>query len=68
MVKRIDVDQAIRLVRRGAQLIDVLPASVFQLVHLPSASSLPLETFDADSVAQHLDLSKAIVVYCFDQH
>jgi len=29
MAKRIDVDRAIRLVNRGAVLIDVLPAKVF---------------------------------------
>jgi rhodanese-related sulfurtransferase len=67
MVKRIDVDRAIRLVRRGAQLIDVLPASIFAQEHLPSSSNIPLESFDAET-ADKVDLSRAIVVYCFDQH
>jgi rhodanese-related sulfurtransferase len=67
MVKRIDVDRAIRLVRRGAQLIDVLPASIFAQEHLPSAKNLPLEAFAHDTVAQ-VDVTRSIVVYCFDQH
>lgn len=67
MVKRIDVDRAIRLVQRGAQLIDVLPSSIYEQEHLPSAKSLPLDSFDADT-ADRIDLARAIVVYCFDQH
>lgn len=67
MVKRIDVDRAIRLVRRGAQLIDVLPASIFEQEHLPSAANLSLDSFDHD-VIHRIDLSRPIVVYCFDQH
>ena len=67
MVKRVDVDRTMRLVRRGAQLIDVLPASIFEQEHLPSSTSRPFESFD-DTTADHIDLSRAIVVYCFDQH
>ena len=67
MVKRIDVDRAIRLVRRGAQLIDVLPASIFEQEHLPSATNLPLESFDHETI-DRVDRSRPIVVYCFDQH
>jgi len=67
MVKRVDVDRAIRLMRRGAQLVDVLPASIFEQEHLPLATNLPLESLDRDTVAR-VDLTRAIVVYCFDQH
>jgi rhodanese-related sulfurtransferase len=67
MVKRIDVDELLELVRDGAQLIDVLPASTYEQVHLPSAQSQPLELFD-ESTRDSVDLSRAIVVYCFDQH
>jgi rhodanese-related sulfurtransferase len=67
MVKRIDVDRAIRLVRRGAQLIDVLPASIFEREHLPSSKNLPFESFDCQTPTR-IDLKRPIVVYCFDQH
>lgn len=67
MSKRIDVARAQRLIGRGAQLVDVLPESIFVQEHLPGAVSSPLEAMTADGVAS-LDRSKALVVYCFDQH
>ena len=67
MSKRIDVDRAIRLVGRGAQLVDVLPASIYLEEHLPKAVNLPLETLDHDSF-RLLDPKRPVVVYCFDQH
>ena len=64
---RIDVIRAQRLVKRGAQLIDVLPETIFVQEHLPDARSLPLETLTADT-SSVLDRSRGLVVYCFDQH
>jgi rhodanese-related sulfurtransferase len=65
--KRIDVARAQRLVRRGAQFVDVLLESIFVQEHLPAAVSAPLDAMTVDSVAA-LGRSKALVVYCFDQH
>ena len=65
--KRIDVARAQRLITRGAQLVDVLPDSIFVQEHLPGALSLPLETL-TPATASELDPVKAVVVYCFDQH
>jgi rhodanese-related sulfurtransferase len=67
MSKRIDVDRARRLLRRGAQLIDVLPASVYREEHLPKAVNLPLESLDRESF-RAIEPSRPLVVYCFDQH
>jgi rhodanese-related sulfurtransferase len=67
MSKRIDVDRARRLIRRGAQLVDVLPTSIYVEEHLPSAVNLPLESLDRDSFLA-IDPKRPIVVYCFDQH
>ena len=67
MSKRIDVDRARRLVRRGAQLVDVLPTSIYAEEHLPKAVNLPLESLDRDSFLA-IDPTRPIVVYCFDQH
>ena len=67
MVKRVDVDRVQRLVRRGAQLIDVLPASIYVQEHLPGAVNLPLESLDRESFGT-IDANRPIVVYCFDQH
>jgi rhodanese-related sulfurtransferase len=56
-----------RLVREGAVLIDVLPASIYAQEHLPGAVNVPLETFRLDDVSD-FDRNDAVVVYCFDQH
>ncbi len=67
MSKHVDVDRAQRLLQRRAQLVDVLPSSVFAGEHLPGAVNVPLETLDEASVEQ-LDRGRAVLVYCFDQH
>jgi rhodanese-related sulfurtransferase len=67
MGSRTDVIGAKRLLADGAQLVDVLPASIFEQEHLPGAMNVPLETFTAGTVAG-LDRDAALVVYCFDQH
>lgn len=64
---RIDALGATQLLDQGAQLVDVLPASIFVQEHLPGAVSVPLETLTSASV-DVLDRSKPVVVYCFDQH
>jgi len=53
--------------QRGAQLLDVLPASIYAQEHLPGAISRPLETMTEASVAD-LVRERPTVVYCFDQH
>jgi hypothetical protein len=65
--KRIDVERAQRLMKQGAQLIDVLPASIFIQEHLPHSRSLPLETMTSASLSD-FDRTKPVLVYCFDQH
>ena len=65
---RIDAPEARDAVAGGAQLVDVLPRSIFDQEHLPGAISLPLETLDAKSAEKTLDPQRAIIVYCFDQH
>jgi rhodanese-related sulfurtransferase len=67
MSKRVDVERAQRLLRRRAQLVDVLPSSVYVKEHLPDAINVPLETLDETSVEQ-LEHERAVLVYCFDQH
>ena len=67
MAKRIDALVAQRILGRGAQLVDVLPASIFVQEHLPGARSIPLETMNAAAVAD-VRRDESVVVYCFDQH
>ena len=53
------------LLDTGAQLVEVLPATEYDELHLPGAISIPLKTLDTDSTAE-LDRTKAVVVYCWD--
>jgi rhodanese-related sulfurtransferase len=53
------------LMDRGAQVIDVLSAEEFEEDHLPAAINLRLRDIDPESVRQ-LDLSRPVVVYCWD--
>ena len=67
MVERIDAVEAEQLVADGVRTLDVLPADVFEQVHLPGATSMPLEEFDPTDV-ESFDRSEPLLVYCFDQH
>jgi rhodanese-related sulfurtransferase len=68
MSARADAPHARSLIEEGAQLVDVLPASIYDQERLPGAITLPLEKLDADSAASALDPQRKVVVYCFDQH
>jgi rhodanese-related sulfurtransferase len=55
-----------RLLREGAQLVEVLPRAEYEEEHLPGAIHLPLRRLTAESAAKLLDRSRPVVVYCFD--
>jgi rhodanese-related sulfurtransferase len=67
MIVRVDALEAQRLISEGVRTLDVLPASVFAKVHLPGATSLPLEEFQPAQV-EALDRAEPLLVYCYDQH
>jgi rhodanese-related sulfurtransferase len=67
MVQRVDALEADQLIADGVRTLDVLPAEVFEKVHLPGALSMPLEEFDPADV-ESLDPGEPLLVYCFDQH
>jgi rhodanese-related sulfurtransferase len=67
MVVRVDAVQAERLIADGIRTLDVLPGDVYRKVHLPGATSLPLERFDPSQVEAY-DRTAPLLVYCFDQH
>jgi rhodanese-related sulfurtransferase len=58
-------DEVRRLMERGAQIVDVLPAREYGEDHLPGAINLPLRRIEAEA-ARVLDLSRPVVVYCAD--
>jgi rhodanese-related sulfurtransferase len=58
-------DEVRRLLERGAQLVDVLPAPMYEKEHLPGAMSLPLERLDRKT-AERLTRDRPVIVYCYD--
>ena len=65
MPKEVDRDGLRRMVERGAQLVEVLPAEEYAEDHLPGAISIPLRRIDAEG-ARKLDTNRAVIVYCWD--
>src|SRR4051812_24320442 len=65
MPGRIGRDEVQRLLREGAQLVEVLPAVTYRKEHLPGAVNIPLKEMDRASTAG-LDRDRPVVVYCFD--
>ena len=54
-----------RLIARGAQVVDALPAHEYNPVHLPGAIHLPLRKVLTDA-PRKLTRERPIVVYCRD--
>jgi rhodanese-related sulfurtransferase len=54
-----------RLLKEGAQLVEVLPAEEYKADHLPGAISIPLRHIDPEGVAA-LDKDRPVIVYCWD--
>jgi rhodanese-related sulfurtransferase len=65
MAQQIDRDGVRRLMERGAQVVDVLPAQEYADAHLPGAISLPLRRIETEA-SRVLDPDRPIVVYCAD--
>lgn len=60
-----DREQVQRLLREGAQLVEVLPQAEYKDEHLPGAINIPLKELDHERV-QGLDRARPVVVYCYD--
>jgi rhodanese-related sulfurtransferase len=65
MPQPLDRDEARRLIERGAQLVDVLPANEFEDDHLPGAINMPLRRIEGEA-RNVLDRGRPVVVYCSD--
>jgi rhodanese-related sulfurtransferase len=65
MPQPIDRKDVQRLMREGAQVVEVLPREEFEEDHLPGAISLPLRSLETDA-KDRLDPTKSVVVYCWD--
>jgi rhodanese-related sulfurtransferase len=65
MVAKIDRDEVQRLLREGAQLVEVLPPAEYEQEHLPGALNIPLKQLDRETTAQ-LQRDRPVIVYCSD--
>jgi rhodanese-related sulfurtransferase len=60
----IDRETVQQMLKRGAQLVEVLPAKEYAEDHLPGAVSRPLRQLDKE--ADQIDRSRPVIVYCWD--
>lgn len=65
MPRPVDRDELRRLLKEGAQLVEVLPADEFDEDHLPGAINLPLRKLEKDARTV-LNPRRAVIVYCWD--
>jgi phage shock protein E len=65
MPTEIDRREVQKLVERGAQLVEVLPADEYEEDHLPGAINLPLRRLETEAV-RILDSARPVIVYCWD--
>ncbi|MDP9296773.1 MAG: rhodanese-like domain-containing protein [Actinomycetota bacterium] len=65
MPKTVDHHELQRLMREGAQLVEVLPQKEYDEEHLPGAINIPLKEFRQENLAG-LRRDVPVVVYCAD--
>lgn len=65
MHKTVGREDVERLMREGAQIVEVLPRAEYEEEHLPGAINIPLKNLDAKT-ASSLQKDRAVVVYCDD--
>jgi rhodanese-related sulfurtransferase len=65
MPRSIDRNEVQRLMTRGAQLVEVLPAEEYLEEHLPGAINIPLRRIDLEA-RQRLEPGRPVIVYCWD--
>jgi rhodanese-related sulfurtransferase len=65
VVREIDRETLRTMVRRGAQLVEVLPREQYDQVHLPGATSLPLSMMGRHT-ADRLKWDQPVIVYAWD--
>jgi rhodanese-related sulfurtransferase len=65
MPTMINLDDVQRLLREGAQLLDVMSSEAYEHSHLPGAVQILLKELDERSAAR-LDRDRPIITYCSD--
>ena len=65
MPKDIKRDEVQRLIQRGAQLVEALPAEEYDEAHLPGAINIPLKKWNRETISL-LDPTRPVITYCTD--
>jgi rhodanese-related sulfurtransferase len=65
MPQNINRHQVQELIERGGLLVEVLPPSPYQAVHIAGAINIPLAKIDRKSVAG-FNRNEPLIVYCHD--
>jgi rhodanese-related sulfurtransferase len=61
----VDREKLQRLLKEGAQLVEVLPKEEYDEEHLPGAINISLRRIEEDA-PNRLDPARPVVVYCWD--
>ncbi len=56
-------DEVQRLVREGAQVVDVRPPAEFEEEHVAGAINIPLKTLDPTTASGALERGRPVIVY-----
>ncbi len=62
MPTSVDRDEVQRLMKEGAQLVEVLPPAMYEEMHLPGAVNIPLKSLDRETTAK-LERDRPAIVY-----
>lgn len=65
MPTTIDRDELLGLIKKGAQLVEVLPREEYEEEHLQGAVNVPLRRIDTEAL-ERLDPARPVVTYCWD--
>ena len=53
------------LIKKGAQVVEVLPPEEFEEDHLPGAVNIPLRKIETEA-AKRFDKNAPVILYCWD--
>jgi len=62
----IDKEEVQRLLREGAQLVEVLGARRYEEEHIPGAINIPLKKLNQQTADEFLERNRPVIVYCND--
>ena len=64
-MKSIRREEVRKLLKEGAQLVEVLPREEYEEEHIAGAINIPLKELNRETALQ-LDRSRPVIVYCHD--